>query len=249
MIIFPAIDLRRGRVVRLRQGRVDAETTYDNDPVRVARRWAQAGAAWLHVVNLDGALGDHGRGEDVPDVLTVLGDIVRTVAVRVQFGGGVRSLGDMARVLDKGAERVVLGTLAVERPDVVRRAIARFGAERVVVGLDARGGRVATHGWTQLADVDAATLGKAMRESGVLRALFTDIARDGMLSGVNVEATARLASETGLRVIASGGVASLRDLRRLRAVEEQGVEGVVIGQALYTGAIDLREALQIANGA
>jgi len=249
MIIFPAIDLRRGRVVRLLQGRADAETMYDDNPVRVARRWAQAGAAWVHVVNLDGALGERGPRGDIPSVLTVLGDIVRALAIRVQFGGGVRTLEDIARVLNRGAERVVLGTLAVEQPDVVRQAIDRFGAERIVVGLDARDGRVATRGWTHLSDIDAATLGRAMRESGVVRALFTDIARDGMLSGVNVEATARLASETGLQVIASGGVASLRDVRRLKAVEKQGVEGVVIGQALYTGAVDLHEALRIASGA
>lgn len=252
MIIFPAIDLRRGRVVRLRQGRPDAETVYEDDPVRAARRWVDAGATWLHVVNLDGALGNAGGGEPrskLPAAHTALESILASVPARVQFGGGIRSLEDMARVLSLGVERVILGTLAVEQPDVVRDAVSRFGAERIVVGLDARDGRVATHGWTNVSDVDVITLGKAMRQAGLRRALYTDIARDGMLSGVNVDATAQLAAETGLRTIASGGVASIHDVQNLKAVEQHGVEGVIIGQALYGGALDLREALKVAHGA
>ncbi len=243
MIIFPAIDLRRGRVVRLQKGRADAETVYDDDPLRVARRWADSGADWLHLVNLDGALGDQRRSDGRPAALDVLAQILETVPIQVQFGGGIRSPEDIAYVLGLGTDRVVLGTLAVEQPDVVREAITRFGGERIVVGLDARDGRVVTHGWIKAADVDVVTLGRAMREAGVLRALYTDVSRDGMLTGVNVATTAHLATETGLQVIASGGVATLDDITRLKAVEPQGVEGVIIGQALYRGAFTLRQAL------
>jgi len=247
MIIFPALDLRHGHVVRLRQGRADAETVYDDDPLRVAHRWANAGAHWLHMVNLDGAMGETHQENDVPSALDVLTAILSSVSLQVQFGGGIRTLEDIARVLDLGAERVVLGTLAVEQPSVVREAMARFGAERIVVGLDARDGQVLTRGWTTVSEVDVITLGRAMKEAGVVRALYTDVARDGMLSGVNVSSTAYLARQTGLRVIASGGVASLDDIRKLKAVESQGVEGVVIGQALYRGAFDLRQALDAAR--
>jgi len=249
VIIFPAIDLRRGCVVRLRQGRPDAETVYEDDPARAARRWVDAGATWLHVVNLDGALGDAGESghQGKPSAASAaLERILASVTTRVQFGGGIRSLEDIARLLSLGVERVILGTLAVEQPDVVRDAVSRFGAERIVVGLDARDGRVATHGWTTDSDVDVITLGKAMQQAGLRRALYTDIARDGMLRGVNVDATARLAAETSLRVIASGGVASIDDVRKLKAVEHAGVEGVIIGQALYGGALDLRQALDVA---
>ncbi|NOZ04843.1 MAG: 1-(5-phosphoribosyl)-5-[(5-phosphoribosylamino)methylideneamino]imidazole-4-carboxamide isomerase [Chloroflexi bacterium] len=246
MIIFPAIDLRHGRVVRLQQGRADAETVYDDDPLRVARHWADSGADWLHLVNLDGALGDPHHRAGRPSALDVLAQILEKVAVRVQFGGGIRSLEDIAYVLGLGADRVVLGTLAVEQPDVVREAMMRFGAGRIVVGLDARDGQVVTHGWVTVADVDVVTLGRAMRKAGVVRALYTDVSRDGMLTGVNVAATAHLARETGLQVIASGGVATLDDISRLKAVEPQGVEGVVIGQALYRRAFTLRQALDAA---
>jgi len=247
MIIFPAIDLRRGRVVRLQQGRAEAETVYDDDPLRVARRWADSGAAWVHLVNLDGALGETGQAENTLSALSVLAQVCDLASLRVQFGGGIRSFDDITHALDLGAARVVLGTLAVEQPDVVRMAIKRFGADRIVAGLDARDGQVVTHGWAAASKLDVITLGHAMREAGVARALYTDVSRDGMLTGVNVASTAHLARETGLRVIASGGVATLDDIRRLKAVEVQGVEGVVIGQALYQGAFPLRQALDVAH--
>jgi phosphoribosylformimino-5-aminoimidazole carboxamide ribotide isomerase len=247
MIVFPAIDLRRGRCVRLRQGRAEDETVYDDDPAAVAQRWVAQGAEWLHVVNLDGAFGQAASQRSRPINLQRLEEIHGAVPqTPIQFGGGVRSLSDMQTALGLGAARVILGTVAVQNPDLVAEAIRRFGAERIVLGIDARNGQVATHGWLETSEVTAIALGRAMRARGVLRAVYTDIARDGMLTGVNVEATALLARETGLAVIASGGVASLEDLRRLAA--KGNIEGVIIGQALYTGALSLRDAIQTSAG-
>ena len=246
MIVFPAIDLRRGRCVRLRQGRAEDETVYDDDPAAVARRWVGQGAEWLHVVNLDGAFGEAASQSSHPVNLQRLEEIHAAVPqTPIQFGGGVRSLSDVETALGLGVTRVILGTVAVQNPELVAEAIGLFGAERIVIGIDARDGQVATHGWLETSDMTAVALGRAMRARGVLRAVYTDIARDGMLTGVNVEATALLAHETDLRVIASGGVASLEDLRRLRA--KGNIEGVVIGQALYSGSLSLRDAIWIAQ--
>ena len=264
MIIFPAIDLRHGRCVRLRQGRAEDETVYGDDPAAVARRWVELGAEWLHVVNLDGAFGDSGAGEQGarrPVNLQRLAEIRRAVgATPIQFGGGLRTLADVEVSLELGATRAILGTVAVQDPALVAEAIARFGPDCIVVGIDARDGMVATHGWQQTSDTTAAGLGQAMAAQGVTRIVYTDIARDGMLTGVNVEATATLARATGLKVIASGGVASLADVEWLREVKQRqvredapfpgdqlgSIEGVIIGQALYTGAVSLPEAIRVA---
>jgi phosphoribosylformimino-5-aminoimidazole carboxamide ribotide isomerase len=252
MIVFPAIDLRLGRCVRLRQGRAADETVYDDDPAAVAHRWVAQGAQWLHVVDLDAALSsDASRitNRDSPHTpnLRRLSEIHAAVpATPIQFGGGVRSLAAIETALGLGATRVVLGTAAVEDPDLVAAAVGRFGAARIVAGIDARGGQVATHGWQQASEFTAAELGLAMRRQGLIRAVYTDIVRDGTLSGVNVEATGALARDTGLRVIASGGVASLDDVVRLAAHAAAGIEGVIIGKALYTGALSLPEAIAAA---
>ncbi len=243
--IFPAIDLRHGRCVRLRQGDPDAETVFSDDPAAMARHWAAQGATWLHVVNLDGAFGDGVRAEasQRPINLQRLEEIWAAVAIPIQFGGGLRTLADINLALALGATRVVLGTIAVQRPDLVRDALARFGSDRIVVGIDARDGRVATHGWLSVSDVRAVDLARAMAEAGVQRAVYTDISRDGMLAGVNVAASVELARASGLKVIASGGVRSLDDIRALRSHEDDGVEGVIVGQALYTGQFTLPQAL------
>lgn len=238
MIVYPAIDLRRGRVVRLRYGDPAQETVHSDDPVAVAERWQAAGATWLHVINLDGALGETTLALDALRAIAAVG-------LLVQFGGGLRSLDDAAQALEAGAARVILGTLAVQRPDMAGEAVQRFGAQAVAVALDARGERVATHGWQQVSVWTPAELGARLAGMGVVHALYTDVSRDGDLSGVNVEATAALARATGLAVIASGGVASLDDVRRLRATG--AVAGVVIGQALYTGAFALADALRVAE--
>lgn len=262
MIVFPAIDLRQGRCVRLRQGDPTAETVFGADPAAIARHWVAQGAGWLHVVNLDGALGEavtvpEGSAEAEPDPVWLaalplnwqrLYAIRQAVAVPIQFGGGLRRLEDIALALRLGATRVVLGTVAVQKPELVAAALARFGPERIVVGIDAREGRVAIHGWQELSTIAATDLACRLAALGVRRVVFTDIARDGVLAGVNVAATAELARVSGLRVIASGGVAGPEDILALRAAEAAGIEGVIIGQALYTGALDLPTALALAGG-
>ena len=280
LTIFPAIDLRAGRVVRLRQGDPNAQTTFGADPAEVARRWVDQGAAWLHVVDLDGALAaarpsrsfETSKVFDLPNPdkpepkrrqpplpkflhkkrefrglgpinLRRLAEIRAATAVPIQFGGGLRTIADVGRALALGATRVVLGTVAVRQPEIVGQAVAEFGAEQVVVGIDAREGRVATHGWQETSALDALTVARRMRDLGVVRVVYTDIARDGTLTGVNLTATAALARDSRLRVIASGGVASLADIRALAAHASDGIEGVIVGQALYTGAVGLREAI------
>jgi phosphoribosylformimino-5-aminoimidazole carboxamide ribotide isomerase len=228
-------------VVRLRQGQADAETVYDDDPAAVAQRWAAQGAEWLHVVNLDGAL------EEASANLEVLQRIIAAVEVPVQFGGGLRDFEAIEDAFDLGVARVVIGTAAVLHPTLLDLALDKYGPESVAVGIDAREGRVAIRGWQQLTDVSAIAFALEVKDRGVERVIYTDIVRDGMLSGVNVEAAVELARATGLRVIASGGVASLDDVRRLRDHEADGIEGVIIGQALYTGAVQLSEAIQVAS--
>jgi len=274
MIIYPAIDLRRGRCVRLRQGDPNAETVFGEDPAQMARYWAMRGAEWLHVVNLDGALGatqaqidtlhqpradEVGTAEqgnlpvgdlsigDLPINLQRLLQIRRAVELPIQFGGGLRTLEDIRLALELGADRVVLGTVAVEQPKLVSEAVERWGAERIVVGIDARDGKVATHGWQETSRVDAVDLGHQMHALGVRRVVYTDISRDGMLSGVNVEATACLGDITGLSVIASGGVAGIGDIERLKAHEHYNIEGVIVGQAIYTGNLDLAAAVALGH--
>ena len=265
MIIFPAIDLRHGRCVRLRQGDPNAETVFSDDPAAMAQHWAEQGAQWLHVVNLDGAFGQKtklaGSAIDLspgqlasdrqrsalPINLQRLHAIRQAVDTSIQFGGGIRSLEDVALALALGASRVVLGTVAVREPTIVREALARFGPERIVVGIDARDGRVATHGWAKTSDLDAVELAGVMKDAGVQRVVYTDISRDGMLSGVNVKATVELARRSGLAVIASGGVHGLEDIQRLLDHESAGIEGVITGQAIYTGTLDLREAIRVSD--
>ncbi len=239
MNIYPAIDLRHGQVVRLKHGDPEQQATYSDDPVETARRWAEAGAAWLHVVNLDGAFGDQAGAAVNRSLLQSLA----AVGPRIQFGGGLRSLADIEAALARGAARVVIGTLAIEQPEALREAVGRFGSNRVVVGLDMRQGRVKTRGWQSDGGTDAITLGRQIRSAGVNLVVHTDIGRDGDLSGVNGAAAIDLARETGLQVIASGGVNSIEDVLRLNNMA--GLEGVIIGRALYTGAIDLKQLFSL----
>jgi phosphoribosylformimino-5-aminoimidazole carboxamide ribotide isomerase len=242
MIIYPAIDLRHGRCVRLVQGDPRAETVVGDDPAAMARRWVGLGAAWLHVVNLDGAF-----GEEASANAAALRDILTAVSVPVQFGGGLRSMADIEAALALGVARVVVGTAALTDPDLLRQALDRLGSERVAVGIDARDGIVATHGWQQSSGVSALDLARRMQALGATRVVYTDIARDGTLAGVNAAACATLAQASQLAVIASGGVATLDDIRRVKAVEADGVEGAIVGKALYAGQVDLVEALEVAR--
>ena len=232
MIVIPAIDLKGGRCVRLVQGDLSRETVYGEDPVAMARRWEGEGAARLHLVDLDGAVAGK------PAHLAVLRAVTSALSIPVQFGGGVRTRDDARAVFAAGAERLILGTVVLEAPELVAE-LARDFAGRVYVALDARGGRVATRGWTETSGVDAVTAARECKRRGAAGVLFTDIARDGTGHGVNVAATVALAEAAKLPVIASGGVASTSDVRALRAVAERGIEAVIIGRALYTGAVKL----------
>lgn len=228
--------------MRLLHGDPNQETRFSDDPLATAQRWVDEGTRWLHVVNLDGAL----IGKGVPN-LAALQAILNEVDVSVQFGGGLRSLADAQRVLDMGVSRVIMGTAVVQNTDFAAEALDTFGAGRVVFALDARGGRVATYGWQDVSDWTPVALGRELAKMGAVHALYTDITRDGDMSGVNVTATAELARKTGLSVIASGGVSSLDDVVALRD-SGAGIAGVVIGKALYLGAFQLSHAIKLAGG-
>jgi phosphoribosylformimino-5-aminoimidazole carboxamide ribotide isomerase len=242
MIIFPAIDLRHGRCVRLYQGDPDQETVFSDDPVEVALRWAGDGATWLHIVNLDGAFEEE---SDNPRVVRHMVEAVAPQGLSVQFGGGLRTLDDIGVALDWGVTRVILGTVALREPEMVQAAIEAHGAERIVVGIDARDGKVAVRGWQETSEVAALQLARQMKEAGVQRIVYTDISRDGTREGPNLAATGDLAQKSGLRVIASGGIGSIDHLRQVRWIEPYGVEGVIVGRALYEGNFTLQQALDL----
>jgi phosphoribosylformimino-5-aminoimidazole carboxamide ribotide isomerase len=241
MIIIPAIDLRGGRCVRLSQGQASAETVYSENPVVVAKRWYDEGAEMLHIVNLDAAL-----NKVDTENLKALERILYEVNIPVQFGGGVRSIDDVRRLDDLGATRIVIGTTAIENPVLLAHIIDEFGFT-IVVGIDARDGKVALRGWEKLSNIDAIDFAQEVAEMGVERIVYTDIARDGMLSGINIDATRAIAEASGLKVTASGGVASLDDIYALKQLEEYGVDSVIIGKALYEGVFTLEEALDAAE--
>jgi phosphoribosylformimino-5-aminoimidazole carboxamide ribotide isomerase len=241
MIIIPAIDLRGGRCVRLTQGQASAETVYSENPVVIAKRWYDEGAEMLHIVNLDAAL-----NKDDTENLKALERILYEVNIPVQFGGGVRTLDDVRRLDELGATRIVIGTTAIENPVLLTHIVDEFGST-VVVGIDAREGKVALRGWEKLSNVNAIDFAQKIAEMGVERLVYTDIARDGMLSGLNIEATQEIAEACGLKVTASGGVASLDEIYALKELEQYGVDSVIIGKALYEGVFSLEEALDAAE--
>lgn len=238
--VYPAIDLRAGRVVRLAQGDPERQTVYSHEPGAAARRWLQAGARWLHVVNLDGAFEqpDQANHRALQEILQAAAEF--TPAGAVQFGGGLRSLAAVERALAAGVQRVALGTAVVQDPQLLGEAVRRFGAEHVAAGLDARQGVVMLRGWTEAGGLSVAQAARRLARAGVQTVIFTDIARDGMGGGPNLAATLALARESGLAVIASGGVGSLDDVRQARRA---GLAGVIIGRALYAGAVELKDAL------
>ena len=241
MIIFPAIDIRGGKCVRLEEGRFDRETVFADNPLEAARRWVDAGSEWLHIVDLDGARAGQ------PVNLEVVKKIAETFDVKIQLGGGVRTLESVAAILSSGVQRVILGSVAVRSPELVSQVCAKYG-ERIVIGIDARNGEVAVDGWEKSGLLQADELALRMKAAGATRIIYTDISRDGMLTGVNVAATLQLADKSGLKIIASGGVRGMEDIQALQPLTERGVEGVIIGKALYTGTISLKDALRVARG-
>jgi len=240
MKIYPAIDLKDGQVVRLRQGQLEKATVYAADPAQVAAAFEAKGAKYLHVVDLNGAF----AGKPVND--RAIERIAQNVGLRIQVGGGVRTLERIGQLLAIGVDRVILGTVAVKKPQLVAEAVQKYG-DRIVVGIDAKNGLVAVEGWAEKTSLQAEELGLAMREMGVSEVIFTDIARDGMLSGVNIESTVRMAEKTGLKVIASGGISSLEDLRRLKDEAARGISiaGAIVGKALYEGNFTLEQVLAV----
>lgn len=240
MIIFPAIDIRGGKCVRLTEGRFDRETVFADNPVDMAVRWQAEGGEFLHVVDLDGALAGK------PVNLGVIAEIVKTVTMPVQLGGGIRTLATIDEILAAGVSRVILGSVAVKDPDLVKEACRIYG-ERIVVGIDARDGQAAVEGWGITGGISAEELAKRMAAAGVKRIIYTDISRDGTLSGVNASATAALAKAAQIPVIASGGVGGIQDIEELMKAGPD-IEGVIVGKALYTGALTLAQALSSARG-
>ncbi len=241
MIIIPAIDIKGGRCVRLLQGRMDAETVFSDDPAAMARQWAEQGAEMIHVVDLDGAV------EKTPRNLGAIRSILNSVQVPVQVGGGIRTAENIRAYLDLGVYRVIIGTEAIRNPDLVAEACKTF-PDRIVVGIDARDGWAAIEGWTETTRVRAVDLARQFENSGVAAVNFTDIHRDGMQTGPNIEETRRMAEAVSIPVVASGGVSTLSDIHHLLPLESAGVVGVITGKALYTGTLDLKEAIAAARG-
>jgi phosphoribosylformimino-5-aminoimidazole carboxamide ribotide isomerase len=242
LTLYPAIDLKDGACVRLKRGAMDQATVYATDPAAQARAWQDAGFQWLHVVDLNGAFA--GRAVNADAVAAILG----AARVPVQLGGGIRDMAGIEAWLAAGIRRVILGSAAAKNPDLVRQACRAFPG-RIVVGIDARDGKVATEGWAEISSIDARDLALAVADAGVAAIVYTDITRDGMLSGLNIEQTVALATAVGTPVIASGGVGGMQDLVELRrAAAGTRIEGVIVGRALYDGRIDPAEALALLSG-
>lgn len=235
MQLYPAIDIKNGQCVRLTQGLFDNVKVYSNSPADMALRWQDKKASYLHLVDLDGALAGRSVNEEV------IKEIVRAVDIPVQLGGGIRSAETVERMLLNGIARVIIGTKAVERPEFMRELVECFGPERIVAGVDAKNGQVAIEGWGKLSDISAPDLCLQMKAFGIRHVVYTDIARDGMMSGPNVEYTKHLTRETEMDIIASGGVSSMEDLDTLC---REGIKGAIIGKALYEGTVDLEEAVR-----
>lgn len=240
MLIIPAIDLRAGKCVRLVEGKLDRETIYSDDPAAVAQIWENSGAQWLHIVDLDGAFAGSPRN------LETISNIIGAVDIPVQVGGGIRDLDTVDRLLQMGVSRVILGTVAIRKPALVAEAVGRFG-DRIVVGIDARDGKVAIEGWGLTAEKDVLSLAMEVNRMGVSRVIFTDISRDGTLKGPNVEAVKKLTMSCKIKIIASGGVSTIKDIEALKKLEPHGVEGVIVGKALYAGTVDIFDAMELAE--
>ncbi len=242
MIIIPAVDLKEGRCVRLSQGRMDQESVYSDHPVEMAKHWESKGAERLHVVDLNGAV----MGK--PIHRSLIQEITRSLRIPIEVGGGIRDIATIEDYLSSGVRWVILGTAAFQNRSLVEEACRQF-PERVILGIDARGGRVAIRGWNEVVSLDAVDLAKQFEGKGLSAIIFTDIERDGMSTGLNFESTRRLSKSTSIPVIASGGVSRIEEIKHLLELESEGVIGVIVGRALYTGRLDLEEAIRLAKKA
>lgn len=238
MLILPAIDLKSGRCVRLLQGVATAETVYSDDPVAMAQNFEAQGAKRLHVVDLDGAF--EGKGANREKIAA----IVQALPIPVQVGGGVRTREDISQLLELGVASVIIGTMAVKQPEELQQALEEFGGERVILGIDSRNRKVAVEGWQEGTELEDVAFARSWKAHGASRVIFTDIARDGMLTGPNLQALEDMARRSEMRVTASGGVSSLEDLQALKSLEAAGVDQVIVGKAIYEGKISLSEAFQ-----
>ena len=241
MLVIPAIDLKEGKCVRLEQGLMDKDTVFNDNPAAQARAWQDQGAEMLHIVDLDGAFAGQ------PKNRAAIEAIIGAISIPSQLGGGIRDIATIEAYLSLGLSRVIIGTAAQRNPELVREACVKFPG-RIVVGIDARNGMVAVQGWAEVTDITAVDLARKFEGFGVSAIIYTDISRDGMLQGPNLEATKALAEAVSIPIIASGGVSSLKDIRNLMDIEASGVTGVITGKAVYTGAIKLGEAIALTKG-
>ncbi len=240
MILYPAIDLKDGTCVRLLRGAMDAATTYNDNPAAQAKQFEDAGFEWLHIVDLNGAF------KGAPANAAAVQSILATVKLRTQLGGGIRDMATIAAWLEAGVERVILGTVALTNPGIVKEACTTFPG-RIAVGIDAKNGKVATDGWANVSDVDAVDVGRRFEDAGVSAIIYTDINRDGALGGPNIEETAKLAQALSIPVILSGGMSSIADIREVMKRSDSGIEGIILGRALYDGKIDAGEAIAVSR--
>lgn len=241
MIVIPAIDLKDGKCVRLEQGLMEKDTVFNDDPGAQARAWQDQGAELLHIVDLDGAF----AGE--PKNRSAIEAIIKAITIPAQLGGGIRDIATIEAYLSLGLSRVIIGTAAQRNPELVHEACAKFPG-RIVVGIDAKDGMVAVQGWAEVTNITAVELARKFEDCGVAAIIYTDISRDGMMQGPNLEATRSLAEAVSIPIIASGGVSSLKDIENLMMIESSGVTGVITGKAVYTGAINLNEAIALTKG-
>lgn len=239
MLVIPAIDLRNGKCVRLVEGKIENETIYSDEPAEMGRKWEGLGARFLHLVDLDGAFAGEPRNPDA------VKSILNAISIPAELGGGIRDMETISFYLEMGIARVILGTAAISNPKLVEEACREFGGDRIVLGVDAKNGMVAIHGWDATVTKTAVELAQEMKKLGVQRIIYTDIKRDGTLKGPNLESTKEIAVETGLKVIASGGIAELNDILAVKELEPFGVDAVITGKALYDGRLNLTDALRV----
>jgi phosphoribosylformimino-5-aminoimidazole carboxamide ribotide isomerase len=239
MIILPAIDIKNGKVVRLKQGDFNQETVYSNNPLEIAKQFEKAKAKWLHIVDLDGASQEKNRN------IEIIKEIRENTSLSIQTGGGIRTEEDVKRLIDIGIDRVIIGTLAVKNPELLNKIVNKFGSEKILISIDPRDGKVATSGWKEESEVKVIDFAKKLEQMGIKYILYTDIKRDGMLSGPDIKGLKELKENTSLKIIASGGISSLKDIEKLN---ELNFYGVITGQALYTNQFNLKEAIEKVGG-